>query len=171
MYNKLAILALAVSAGLSGWMHWGTDVQLSKLLSSSEWQSKTVTTNVVMNAQEDTIPFLQIEQSSNIMYLDSGNYVRQTRLNLITENPEDVNYIDISEEGIWSVTDNYLLLQPNKFESIETINQEKFSEDKIALILQTYKQDSQSSRKIEVINESSILASNLNQGSSVLVAH
>ena len=171
MYNKLAALALVVSAGFSGWMYWGSDMQLSKLLASSEWQSKTVTTNIANTPQVANTPVLQIEQNSNIRYLDSGEYVRQTRLTLVTDKAEEINYIDISEEGIWSVTDNYLLLQPNKFESVATIDQERFSQEQLDIILQTYRQDSQSSRRIEVINESAILASNLNQGSSVMVAH
>ena len=60
MKLKVSIILLVLSAFLSGWLYWGSDAQVERLLTAHEWQSKMVTL-ITDKKQADSIgPLLSL---------------------------------------------------------------------------------------------------------------
>ncbi|NOH99250.1 regulatory protein ToxS [Vibrio sp. 99-70-13A1] len=171
MKLKVSLLILAASAILSSWLYWGSDAKVEQLLTSREWQSKMVTllTEVV---QEDAIgPLRRVELQSNAKYLPNGTYIRISVVHLFVEESETPNIINISETGQWDINDNYLLISPTDFKDVTSAQSKDFTQDQLNLITQVIKMDAQQSRRIDIVNQKTLLLTSLNHGSTVLFSN
>lgn len=171
MKLKLAYLALALSTVLSAWMYWGSDIKVEQVLTSKEWQSRMVSL-ITNNDKESAIgPLSKVEVISNVKYLPNGSYIRVSRMELFGNEKESQNTINISETGEWDISDNYLLISPTEFKDVSSAQSKEFTPEQLTLITQVFKLDSQQSRRIDIVNQKTLLLTSLNHGSTVLFSN
>ncbi|YCO02925.1 regulatory protein ToxS [Vibrio sp. VNB-15] len=168
MKIKIASAALAVSILFSGWLYWGSDLKVEQVLTSNEWQS-TMVTLITDSLPDDTVgPLRKVNVESNVKYLPNGDYIRVANIRLFAQDSNTESTINISEKGRWEVSDNYLLVSPAEFKDISASQSKDFSESQLRLITQIFKLDAEQSRRIDVVNEKTLLLTSLNHGSTVL---
>ncbi|HGS4811840.1 TPA: transmembrane regulator ToxS [Vibrio parahaemolyticus] len=168
MKIKVASAVLAVSILFSGWLYWGSDLKVEQVLTSNEWQS-TMVTVITDNLPDDTVgPLRRVNVESNVKYLPNGDYIRVSNIKLFAQGSTAESTINISEKGRWEVSDNYLLVSPSEFKDISSSQSKHFSEAQLRLITQIFKLDAEQSRRIDVVNEKTLLLTSLNHGSTVL---
>ncbi|ABU70302.1 MULTISPECIES: transmembrane regulator ToxS [Vibrio] len=168
MKIKIASAVLAVSILFSGWLYWGSDLKVEQVLTSNEWQS-TMVTLITDTLPDDTVgPLRKVNVESNVKYLPNGEYIRVANIQLFAQGSNTESTINISEKGRWEVSDNYLLVSPSEFKDISASQSKDFSESQLRLITQIFKLDAEQSRRIDVVNEKTLLLTSLNHGSTVL---
>ncbi|EPB0662605.1 transmembrane regulator ToxS [Vibrio alginolyticus] len=168
MKIKLASAVLAVSVLFSSWLYWGSDLKVEQLLTANEWQS-TMVTVITDSLPDDTVgPLRRVNVESNVKYLPNGDYIRVANIKLFAQGSTAESTINISEKGRREVSDNYLLVSPSEFKDISSSQSKDFSEAQLRLITQIFKLDAEQSRRIDVVNEKTLLLTSLNHGSSVL---
>ena len=168
MKIKIASAVLAVSILFSGWVYWGSGLKVEQVLTSNEWQS-TMVTLITDTLPDDTVgPLRKVNVESNVKYLPNGEYIRVANIRLFAQGSNTESTINISEKGRWEVSDNYLLVSPSEFKDISASQSKDFSESQLRLITQIFKLDAEQSRRIDVVNEKTLLLTSLNHGSTVL---
>ncbi|MBR9787313.1 MAG: transcriptional regulator [Vibrionaceae bacterium] len=168
MKIKFASAVLAVSALFSGWLYWGSDLKIEQVLTANEWQSAMVTL-ITDKLPHDTVgPLRKVNVESNVKYLPNGEYIRVANIKLFAQGSTAESTINISEKGRWEVSDNYLLVSPSEFKDISSSQSKDFSEEQLRLITQIFRLDAEQSRRIDVVNEKTLLLTSLNHGSTVL---
>ncbi|MGR5060227.1 regulatory protein ToxS [Vibrio rotiferianus] len=168
MKIKLAIAVLAVSALFTSWLYWGSDLKVEQVLTSNEWQS-TMVTVITDNLPDDTVgPLRRVNVESNVKYLPNGDYIRVANIKLFAQGSSAESTINISERGRWEVSDNYLLVTPSEFKDISSSQSKDFTDEQLSLITQIFRLDAEQSRRIDVVNEKTLLLTSLNHGSTVL---
>ena len=171
MKLKIPLILLMISAFLSGWLYWGRDTKVERLLTLHEWQSKMVTL-ITDSKQTDSIgPLRKVELSSNAKYLQDGTYLRISVVSLYSTQTAPVNVINISETGKWEINDNYLLVSPTEFKDVTSAQRQDFSQEQLDLITQVIKMNAEQSRRIDIINLKALLLTSLNHGSTVLFSN
>ncbi len=171
MKLKFAVGLLALSAVFSGWLYWGSDLKVEQAITSNEWQSKMVT--FITEPMQDTAvgSLRKVDISSNVKYLPNGSYIRVAMVKLFAESEVNESVIHISETGKWEISDNYLLVSPVEFKDISSDQSKNFTEEQLSLITQIFKMDAQQSRRINIVNEKTLLLTSLNHGSTVLFSN
>ncbi|CAH0523910.1 Transmembrane regulatory protein ToxS [Allocatenococcus thiocycli] len=168
MKIKFASAVLAVSMLFSGWLYWGSDLKIEQVLTANEWQSAMVTL-ITDKLPNDTVgPLRKVNVESNVKYLPNGEYIRVANIKLFAQGSTAESTINISEKGRWEVSDNYLLVSPSEFKDISSFQSRDFSEEQLRLITQIFRLDAEQSRRIDVVNEKTLLLTSLNHGSTVL---
>lgn len=169
MIRKIAVLLLLISASGSVWLYRGSDVKLEQILCSREWQSKMVTLIEQKLPNDSVGPLHRVDVTSNVKYLPNGNYLRVSIVKLYSiEQVVAENIINISESGEWTISDNYLLVSPHEFKDVSSAYSKNFTAEQLQLITQLFKVDAQQSRRIDVVNDKTLLLTSLNHGSTVL---
>ncbi|WP_114767695.1 regulatory protein ToxS [Vibrio rhodolitus] len=171
MNQKIALLLLALSASFSAWVYWGSDIQVEKAITSKEWQSKMVTVITEGMREESVGPLRKVDVVSNVKYLPNGTYIRVATVRLFANSEQSDSVINISESGHWEISDNYLLISPTEFKDVSSPNSADFSETQLQLIKQLFKMDAQQSRRIDIVNEKTLLLTSLSHGSTVLFSN
>lgn len=171
MNQKLALALLAVSVLFSGWLYLDSDFQVEKTITSKEWQSKMVTV-ISDNLQEETVgPLRKVDVVSNVKYLPNGSYIRVATIRLFANSEQSDSVINISETGDWEISDNYLLISPKEFKDVSSAQSKDFTDVQLQLIKQLFKMDSQLSRRIDIVNDKTLLLTSLSHGSTVLFSN
>ncbi|HGF7477902.1 TPA: regulatory protein ToxS [Vibrio mimicus] len=172
MQNKhIAIGILLISLVFSGWLYWGSDLKLEQVLTSREWQSKMVSLIKTKSNSPAMGPLSRVDVSSNVKYLPNGTYLRVSIVKLYSDGNSAESTINISESGEWDISDNYLLVTPIQFKDISSNQSKDFSDEQLQLITQLFKMDAQQSRRVDIVNEKTILFTSLNHGSTVLFSN
>ncbi len=171
IYQKSALVVLCASILFSAWLYWGSDLKMEQVLTSREWQSKMVT--IISDVeQEDTVgPLRKAVVTSNVKYLPNGHYIRVATVKLYSENIEGSSTLNFSETGEWNISDSYLLVAPTEFKDVSSQQSKNFTKTQLALITQLFKVDAQQSRRIDVVNDKTLLLTSLNHGSTVLFSN
>lgn len=172
MKLRIASVALAASVIFSGWLYWGSDLKVEQVLTSKEWQSYMVTViNEELPDEGSVGPLRKVTLTSNVKYLPNGNYVRVSVLKLYSNGASQDAVINISESGSWDVSDNYLLITAKEFKDISSSQSKDFTDAQLKLITKVFKMDAQQSRRIDIVNDKTLLLTSLNHGSSVLFSN
>ncbi|EGA69532.1 transmembrane regulatory protein ToxS [Vibrio sinaloensis DSM 21326] len=174
MNQKLAAGLLIVSALFSSWLYWGSDLKVEQVLTSNEWQSKMVTVITAPLQEESVGPLRKVDVVSNVKYLPNKTYIRVATVRLFAEDSdreENDVVINISETGEWDISDNYLLVSPAEFKDISSAQSKEFTPEQLELITQLFKMDAQQSRRIDIVNEKTLLLTSLSHGSTVLFSN
>ncbi|TXZ76580.1 hypothetical protein FXE51_04890 [Vibrio mimicus] len=172
MQNKhIAIGILLISLVFSGWLYWGSDLKLEQVLTSREWQSKMVSLIKTKSNSPTMGPLSRVDVSSNVKYLPNGTYLRVSIVKLYSDGNSAESTINISESGEWDISDNYLLVTPIQFKDISSNQSKDFTDEQLQLITQLFKMDAQQSRRVDIVNEKTILFTSLNHGSTVLFSN
>lgn len=161
-----AFIILALSAIFSTWLYFSSDYKQEQLLMSREWQSTSVSRIEPM--QLDELGMLRrVEQSSHVVYLPNQTYSRITLLKLFSESEQPLT-LHISESGKWDISGGYLLTEPLEFKDITSGQNEDFQKRHLTIVKQVFRMDAQQSRRIDIINEKSLLLTSLTYGSNIL---
>jgi len=171
MNQKIAAGLLVLSALFSGWLYWCSDLKVEQVLTAKEWQSKMVTVITDSLQDESVGPLRKVDVTSNVKYLPNGSYIRVATVRLYANNAESENVINISETGEWDISDNYLLVSPIEFKDVSSAQSKDFTADQLKLITQIFKMDAQQSRRIDIVNEKTLLLTSLSHGSTVLFSN
>lgn len=168
MNQKIAAGLLILSAVFSGWLYWGSDLKVEQVLTSNEWQSKMVTVIAAKIPDDSVGPLRKANVVSNVKYLPNNTYIRVATVRLYGNDTENESIINISETGTWDISDNYLLVSPTEFKDVSSAQSQDFTEDQLSLITQLFKMDAQQSRRIDIVNDKTLLLTSLSHGSTVL---
>ncbi|UUM31244.1 regulatory protein ToxS [Vibrio japonicus] len=174
MKQKFAAGLLTLSALFSAWLYWGSDFKTEQTLTSKEWQSKMIA--LIAESEGVVGPLRKVDVTSNVKYLNNGTYIRVSTVRLYADkmaakrvaDTNTDNVIHISETGVWEISDNYLLISPTEFKDISSAQSKDFTEDELKVVTQIFKMDAQQSRRIDIVNEKTLLLTSLNHGSTVL---
>ncbi len=167
---KAATLAVVISLLFSIWIYYGSDFKIKQLLISREWQSRIVTLipkDIAQSAQVE--PVRRVDVKSNVKYLPNHTYIRVSVIKVYSQEKTESS-IDISENGTWALSDGYLLISPTEFKDISSNQSKDFSKEQLDIITQFFKMDAQQSRRIDVINQNTLLLNSLNRDSITLFA-
>ncbi|MGX9418992.1 regulatory protein ToxS [Vibrio sp. RC27] len=169
---KLSMALILISLGLSGWLYWVSDVKTEQLLTSREWQSRINSfIDYDDSDQKEDSQFLHITINSNVKYLPNNTYIRMSIIKVYNEITSAESHIDISETGTWEISDDYLLISPTEFKDVSTNHNQALTQDQLDIVTQFYKIDAQQSRRIDIINQNTLLLVGLNHESVTLYAH
>ncbi|KGY13461.1 membrane protein [Vibrio tubiashii] len=171
MKQKIAAGLLVISAIFSAWLYWGSDLKVEQVLTSKEWQSKMITVITAPLHEKAVGSLSKVVATSNVKYLPNNSYIRVSTVRLYPFNAENESVISISETGEWDISDNYLLISPTEFKDISSAQSKDFTEDQLNLITQVFKMDAQQSRRIDIVNEKTLLLTSLSHGSTVLFSN
>ena len=161
-------IVLACSAIFSTWLYYSSDYKQEQLLMSREWQSNTVSRVEDTQLNQLGVGMLRrYEQTSNVVYLPNRTYSRITLMKLFSATDEPLT-LHISESGKWDVSGGYLLTEPVEFKDITSGRNEDFKKQHLTTVKQIFRMDAQKSRRIDVLNEKSMLLTSLTYGSSIL---
>lgn len=168
MNQKIAAGLLIFSVAFSSWLYWGSDLKVEQVLTSNEWQTEMVTVITAPIQEESVGPLRKVNIVSNVKYLPNNTYIRVATVRLYANDQTNENVINISETGQWDISDNYLLISPTEFKDVSSAQSKDFTEDQLDLITQLFKMDAQQSRRIDIVNEKTLLLTSLSHGSTVL---
>ncbi|WP_428772079.1 regulatory protein ToxS [Vibrio sp.] len=172
MKTKINTVLIAASILVSGWIYWNNEFQVERLLTSHEWQSKMVTVVLPSQAEPAVGPLRQADVNSNVKYLTNGTYIRVATARLYTDNSDNESVIFISETGDWSISDNYLLISPTSFKDDSSPQSKKdFTQEQLQVIAQLFRMEAEQSRRVDVVNDKTLLLTSLNHGSTVMFAN
>jgi transmembrane regulatory protein ToxS len=172
MNQRIAAGLLVLSALFSGWLYWGSDLKVEQVITSHEWQSKMVTVITAPLQEESVGPLRKVDVSSNVKYLPNNTYIRVATVRLYANDDQSAeSVINISETGEWDISDNYLLVSPTEFKDVSSAQSKDFTEAQLKLITQIFKMDAQQSRRIDIVNEKTLLLTSLSHGSTVLFSN
>ncbi|MDC0611613.1 regulatory protein ToxS [Vibrio sp.] len=170
MNKKIAATLLLISLGLSCWLYWGSNYKLKQLVTSREWQSRIVTLIEHSNDAESVGPLKRVDVTSNVKYLPNETYIRVSVLKLYSDeagqDPETT--IDVSESGTWQLSENYLLISPTEFKDISSKQSKDFTPEQLDLVTQFFKMDAQQSRRVDIVDDHTMLLTSLNHDSTLL---
>ncbi len=171
MIRRIAILTLVVSVVFSSWLYWGSNLKLEQEISSREWQSKTITVLENTDSHQSIGPLRKVDITSNVKYLPNGTYLRVSRIMLYTDEHNNQSIINMSETGNWDISDNYLLVSPTQFKNISQSQNAEFTQDELDLITNFFEMEAEQSRRIDIVNNNTLLLTSLNHGSTVLFSN
>lgn len=75
--------------------------------------------------------------------------------------------LHISESGTWNISGGYLLTEPGEFKDITSGSNKDFQKKQLTAIRKMFRMDARQSRRIDVLNEKSLLLTSLTYGSTI----
>jgi len=172
MIRRIALIMLMVSVIFSSWLNWRSDFKLQQEVASREWQSKTITLLKNTDSHQQIGPLRKVEITSNVKYLPNGTYLRVSRITLFTaDNNSTQSIINMSETGEWEINDNYLLVSPIQFKNISQNQNSQFTQEDLDLITKFFEMEAEQSRRVDIVNNKTLLLTSLNHGSTVLFSN
>ena len=166
LHKYWPFLILISSITLCSWVYYSTDYKQQQLLMSREWQSTTIS-QIESLPQSSLQELRKVKQSSNMVFLPNHTYSRITILELHSDEPQPLT-IHISESGRWDVSGGYLLTEPLEFKDITSGSNHDFDSKQLNIIRDIFRMNAQESRRIDTINEHTLLLTSLTHGSKVL---
>ncbi|MEC6832429.1 regulatory protein ToxS [Photobacterium toruni] len=166
LHRYWPFLILISSIVLCSWVYFSTDYKQQQLLMSREWQSTTIS-QIESLPQNSLQELRQVKQNSNMVFLPNHTYSRITILELHSDKPQPL-MVHISESGRWDVSGGYLLTEPLEFKDITSGSNHDFDSEQLKMIRDIFRMNAQESRRIDIINEHTLLLTSLTHGSKVL---
>lgn len=161
-----AFMLLSASVIFSIWLYYNSDYKQEQLLMSQEWQTNTIS-RIEPTKLDDLGMLRQVEQTSHVIYLPNHTYSRITQMKLFSDNTRPL-VLHIAELGHWDISGGYLQTEPLEFKDVASGQNQDFQPEHLQIIKQIYRMDAQQSRRIDIINDKSILLTSLDYGSNIL---
>lgn len=166
--KKIVPITVLIIALVASWIYWNSDQKVEQTLISKEWQSTTI---AYMNLWEQKISSLdKAVITSTVKYLPNKSYIKNSTLIFSSKNIQDPIEITISESGQWDVSDNYLIVDATVFKDISTKPVTLISPEQVDELKKLFKISSQQSRKIDVIDDRTLLLTSLGHGSNIFIS-
>jgi transmembrane regulatory protein ToxS len=125
----------------------------------------------MVNHTEQAEYFRRVDINSNVKYLPNNSYIRMSVIKVHNDANHSEFRIDMSEKGTWSFTDGYLLISPTEFKDRSSKQNQDFTQDQLDIVTQFFKMDAQQSRRVDVVNQNTLLLTGLSHDSVTLYAH
>ncbi len=106
--------------------------------------------------------------SSTVKYLPNQTYIKNSTLVFTSKDIEKPVEIVISESGNWELSDHYLIIDASEFKDISTTPITQITPEQVEKLKTLFKINAQQSRKIDVVNDRTLLLTSLAHGSTVL---
>ncbi|MDD1792986.1 regulatory protein ToxS [Enterovibrio makurazakiensis] len=151
----------------SCWVYLGEDFRTANLLLSKHWNSRTIN-YIEESSYRDVTGLTTTEQNSNMVFLPDNTYSRDTQIILKNESDNIQVVMSVSESGEWEVSGGYLKLKLGEIKDVTTGDTTEFSEEDLTLVRTFYRLGAEKVRRIDVLNDGSLLLTSLNHGSMVL---
>ncbi|CZF80066.1 Transmembrane regulatory protein ToxS [Grimontia celer] len=164
-FGPFALLLASVIA--SAWLFLGEDMRTSNLLLSKEWKSRTIN-HIEESQYREVAGLTETEQQSNMVFLPDNTYSRDTQIVLKNEEQNTQVVMSVSESGEWEISGGYLKLKLGSIKDVTTGDTAEFSEEDLTLVRTFYRLGAEKVRRIDVLNDGSLLLTSLNHGSLVL---
>ena len=161
-----AFILLGVSIIFSLWLYNYSDYKQAQLLMPREWQSNTIS-RIKPTELEELGMLRKVEQTSHVVYLPNNTYSRVTLMKLYSDENQPLT-LHISESGNWDISGSYLQTDPKEFKDITSGQNKDFKPNDLNLIKQVFRMDAQQSRRVDILNQKSILLTGLTYGSTIL---
>ncbi|OEF24003.1 regulatory protein ToxS [Vibrio rumoiensis] len=165
MQKILSIIALIITV-IGVWLFWNGDSKVKQLLTSREWQSTTIAYMTFWDQKISTLDKAVI--TSTIKYLPNNTYLKISTLVFSSKNITAPIEINISESGGWELSDHYLVVTSDQFKDISTKPVTEISPAQVDELKKLFKISSQQSRRVDVVNEKTLLLTSLGHGSTIL---
>lgn len=166
--KKIVPITVLIIVLAASWTYWNSDKKIEQTLISKEWQSTTI---AYMNLWDQKISSLdKAVITSTVKYLPNKSYIKNSTLIFSSNNVQDPVEITISESGQWGVSDNYLIVDATSFKDISTKPVILISPEQVDELKKLFKISSQQSRKIDVIDDRTLLLTSLGHGSNIFVS-
>ncbi|WP_105902488.1 regulatory protein ToxS [Vibrio gangliei] len=167
MKKNISFVVL-IAALLGSWLYWTGDGKLKQTLLANEWHSSTV---AYMNFWDQKVASLdKAVITSTVKYLPNQTYLKNSTLIFSSANVESPVEITISESGRWDLSDHYLIVDPDEFKDISTKPVTQISPQQVDELKKLFKISSQQSRKVDVVDDNTLLLTTLGHGSTLLVS-
>ena len=160
-----ALLLLLISIVGSAWFYLSSDYKLAQMLMSREWQSSTYS-RIEPTQLDDLRMLRRVEQNSHMVYLPNHTYSRVTVMKLFSQDAEPIS-LHISETGKWNISGQYLITRPLEFKEITSGSNPDFNNQNLKVVKKIFQMDAEQSRKMEIINDKTILFTSLTYGSNI----
>ncbi len=164
------LFAFGVCSLLLSVIFWErTNSRVENIMTEQDWKMKIVT---IIPSQFEVNAFGHVNQISidaELSFSADGTYQRLTRMQLQSHLSSEQSDLLITDSGIWKVKAGYLLMAPIDFQSGRASNHET-APAHIEVIKEFYRMETQQSRKIEVVNEKTLLLSGIGLSSIALTA-
>ncbi|SEG56905.1 regulatory protein ToxS [Vibrio hangzhouensis] len=168
----LTLIILTLSAVYSWWLYDRSDLNIERVLTSTEWQTNIqglVIPHYIMVAEPMSLRDLNVK--SQVRYLPNGTYLQELTVIWSNLHTGSISHLKISEYGTWTFNDSYLMKSTSKFRETSVSQTELFNAEHVELIKKLLKLEAQKSRRIDVINRKTLLLTTLNQETSLLFSH
>ncbi len=173
MKRFFPVILLLISMIGSGWFYWESDSKVEQLLTSKEWQSVS-TVRIDSNVDyEDMGPLKRADIKSNVVYLPNKTYSKSSKLTIYSVLDTETHplTINVMETGNWEYSGDYLLIDPIEFKDVTSSDNKEFTGAQKKLIMRVFQMDAQQSKRVDVINDKTLLLTSLNYGSGILFSH
>lgn len=151
---------------ISVWLYWHGDSKLQQQLVSREWQSNTV---AHMNMWEQKVAAVdKVSIHSTVKYLPNNTYLKNSTLTFTGDKLATPVEIIISESGNWVLSDNYLVVTPGLFKDVSTKPLVDLTSEEVEELKALFKIASQQSRRIDIINDKTMMLTGLDNASKLL---
>ncbi len=171
--KTLSLLVLFVVAIGSVYILFFSDLPLERRLIANEWRSDATIHISKEKAEEleHIIGFVsKVNISSNTRFLSDGTYIRESNVGLYQLDNKLTASITISETGEWSCSDSVLLLSTVDTQGYSLPRNNKLTKEQIDVGKQWVILNDQQSKKLDVIDDSTILMSSLDNNTRLMVA-
>ncbi|MBV7299587.1 regulatory protein ToxS [Enterovibrio paralichthyis] len=160
-------ILLLLSLMGSAWYFLGEDIRTANHLISKAWKSRTIN-HIEESAYRDVTGLTATEQQVNMVFLPDNTYSRDTQIVLKNEQENIQVVMSISESGDWEVSGGYLKLKLGDIKDVTTGDTTEFSAEDLTLVRTFYRLGAEKVRRIDILNDGSLLLTSLNHGSMVL---
>ncbi|MCE7534338.1 regulatory protein ToxS [Aliivibrio fischeri] len=167
----LPLILLTISIIGSAWFYWKSDSKVEQLLISKEWQS--MSTVRIDTDYEYMGPLKRADIKSNVVYLPNKTYSKSSTLTIYSGLADEIHplTINVMETGNWDYSGDYLLIDPTEFKDVTASDNKNFSGSQKKLIMRVFRMDAQQSKRVDVVNDKTLLLTSLNYGSGILFSH
>ncbi|WP_413110569.1 regulatory protein ToxS [Thaumasiovibrio sp. DFM-14] len=169
------VMVCVLSLCGSIWYYMGSDRKVEVLLSNNKWQSISLSevelTETLQMKHAALRDLKRIEQTTQVIFLPNKMFSRFTHLKLTSVEGGAPLNIQISEAGSWQVSGKYLQTEIIDFSDVTSGNSSLFNQKDLDFIRNYYLIDSKQSRKLDIIDDNTLLLTSVNNGSSLLVSY
>ena len=165
MKNNISIIVLVITL-VASWIYWQSDSKAKQTLTSKEWQSTTIAYMSFWDQKINSLDKATI--TSTVKYLPNQTYIKNSTLIFSSKEVKKPIELTIAESGHWDLSDLYLIVDPTEFKDISTKPVPQISSEQVMELKKLFKISSQQSRKIDIIDERTLLLTSLSHGSTVL---
>jgi transmembrane regulatory protein ToxS len=180
MNSKVIIGLLVACVVVTVGIYFLPAYKLHKTITSNEWKNVLVMLFSDQNSQdvrsENEMPTLdKVEVFSNTRYLPDGIFIKVTHMKVFrSDNADDSappSTVEFTESGKWELHRNYLFLKDTEISNVPTERSLDLTKEQVSDLRTRLLMTEQQSSRVDIINERSLLLTNLNEDSQLLHAN
>lgn len=166
-----------VTLAVGVYAYMASNNNLDSLIVSQEWHSHSVV--LFPERSERTLPgddepLDRIKINSKTKYLDNGQFINTTRIDVfkkqVEKNGRPSSTVEFSESGTWQINNNYLLISNTEVENVPTKKSLSLTDEQVNDLRNRVVMSSKQNWRIDMLNEQSLLLTSLSNDSQLLTS-